>query len=110
MKLLILADSRQGYNQELKQWYTHNAVRRDLWDLSLGALPDEEEDIPNPNPILFRADAMVSVDCCTLLSNSRFVLRTITNTSLQYLTTVWMSLPQDAMSTSTLATLTKMTR
>jgi hypothetical protein len=61
IKMLIMTDTRQGYNTELKQWYTHNPVQRQLWDLSM-PVDTPFEAAANPHGAVYRADAEVRLN------------------------------------------------
>jgi hypothetical protein len=60
VKMVIEKDTKQGYDSKLKVWYTHNPVKRQLWDLSCDRpLPATAEGYYNNQPAIFRAEAMV---------------------------------------------------
>ncbi|XP_059486735.1 uncharacterized protein LOC132203177 isoform X2 [Neocloeon triangulifer] len=52
IKLLILKDTRQGYCREIGQWFTHNPVRRELWDLHMERRPPAPQQPQPPAPAL----------------------------------------------------------
>jgi hypothetical protein len=59
IKMLIMTDTRQGYDTTLKRWYTHNPVRRQLWDLSMPIDMPFADAAANPHGAVFLADAEV---------------------------------------------------
>jgi hypothetical protein len=60
IKMLIMTDTRQGYNTELKQWYTHNPVKRQLWDLSM-PIDTPFDTAANPHGAVNIVDAEVGI-------------------------------------------------